>query len=138
EAQPKTAAAADAKPRAPATATPGDRPAPPRRDDRGPTREADAPHRHKGKVHGSHRMPSADEGVEDANAPRYFGNELHLSQEGAARRTGRKKPRSRPAEPARSGPAHAFSRPTTPQSREVSVGDSITVAELANKMAVKG
>ncbi len=137
EVAPAKPAVAEAKPRAPATAAPGDRPAP-RRDDRGPVREADAPHRHKAKVHGSHRMPSADEGVEDANAPRYFGNELHLSQEGAARRTGRKKPRSRPAEPARSGPAHAFSRPTAPQSREVSVGDSVTVAELANKMAVKG
>jgi translation initiation factor IF-2 len=137
ETQPKPAAAADAKPRPPAAAAPGDRPAP-RRDDRGPVRDADGPHRHKGKVHGSHRMPSADEGVEDANAPRYFGAELHLSTEGAARRTGRKKPRSRPAEPARSGPAHAFSRPTSPQSREVSVGDSVTVADLANKMAVKG
>ncbi len=102
-------------------------------------READGPHRHKQKVHGSHRMPAVEGDTEEAGAaPRYFGAELHLSQEGSARRTGRKKPRSRPAEPARSGPAHAFSRPTAPMSREVAVGDSITVAELANKMAVKG
>ena len=71
-------------------------------------------------------------------APRYFGAELHLSQEGSARRTGRKKPKARQVEQARSGPAHAFSRPTAPVVREVSVGESITVAELANKMAVKG
>ncbi|HEX5124800.1 MAG TPA: translation initiation factor IF-2, partial [Rhodanobacteraceae bacterium] len=103
-------------------------------------READAPHRHKQKVHGSHRMPTAEGDTEEvaAVAPRYFGAELHLSQEGSARRTGRKKPRSRPAEPARSGPAHAFSRPTAPMSREVAVGESITVADLANKLAVKG
>jgi translation initiation factor IF-2 len=136
EAQPKPSTEAKARPPAPTPAV-GERPAP-RRDDRGPARDNDAPHRHKGKVHGSHRMPSGDEGGEDANAPRYFGNELHLSQEGAARRTGRKKPRSNRAEPSRSGPAHAFSRPTAPVSREVSVGDSITVADLAARMAVKG
>jgi translation initiation factor IF-2 len=128
----------DAKPRpaaAPAAKEP-ERPA--RHTERG--READAPHRHKQKVHGSHRMPAAEGDVEEpsAAAARYFGAELHLSQEGSARRTGRKKPRARPTEPARSGPAHAFSRPTAPVSREVAVGESITVAELANKMAVKG
>jgi translation initiation factor IF-2 len=129
----------EAKPRTPAPATTeAARPAPPRRDDRG--READAPHRHKQKVHGSHRMPTAEGDTEEAPgaAARYFGNELHLSQEGAARRTGRKKPRSRPAEPSRSGPAHAFSRPTSPMSREVAIGESVTVADLAAKLAVKG
>jgi len=137
EEEAQVAKPADAKPR-PATA-PAAKEAerPVRRDERG--REAEAPHRHKQKVHGSHRMPAADGDVEEVPAAaRYFGAELHLSQEGAARRTGRKKPRARPAEPARSGPAHAFSRPTAPVSREVSVGDSITVADLANRMAVKG
>jgi translation initiation factor IF-2 len=107
------------------------------RHDRG--REAEAPHKHRQKVHGSHRMPSGDADTEEAGgAARYFGAELHLSQEGSARRTGRKKPRSRQVEPARSGPAHAFSRPTAPVVREVAVGDSITVADLAAKLAVKG
>src|SRR5262249_44328489 len=99
--------------------------------------EADSPHRHKQKVHGSHRMPAGEGDTEEGGA-RYFGAELHLSQEGSARRTGRKKPRARQIEPARSGPAHAFSRPTGPVGREVAVGDSITVADLAAKMAVKG
>jgi translation initiation factor IF-2 len=127
---------ADAKPRRDAVpAAPAKEPDRARRDDRG--REAEAPHRHKPK-HGSHRMPAADEVDEAAAGGRYFGAELHLSQEGSARRTGRKKTRTRAIEQARSGPAHAFSRPTAPVVREVSVGETITVAELANKMAVKG
>jgi translation initiation factor IF-2 len=130
----------DAKPR-PAAAAPAAKEAErPARHGERTGRDVETPHRHKQKVHGSHRMPAAEGDVEEVVpvAARYFGAELHLSQEGSARRTGRKKPRARPAEPARSGPAHAFSRPTSPMSREVQVGDSITVAELANKLAVKG
>ena len=132
---PAKPAADAAKPRAAPAAAPKEAERP--RHDRG-TREGDAQHKHKQKVHGSHRMPAGDAEVEEGAAPRYFGAELHLSQEGSARRTGRKKPRARQVEQARSGPAHAFSRPTAPVVREVSVGESITVAELANKMAVKG
>jgi len=131
------AAKPDAKPKAAAPApAPAKDPERARREERG----RDGPeHRHKPK-HGSHRMPAAEGGeVEEIpGAARYFGAELHLSQEGSARRTGRKKPRARQVEPARSGPAHAFSRPTAPVVREVPVGESITVADLAQKMAVKG
>ena len=106
-----------------------------RGDDRAP---ADAGHRHKPK-HGAGHRGGRSEGGDDAPAPsRYFGNELHLSQEGSARRTGRKKPRARPSEPSRSGGSHGFSRPTAPVVREVAIGDSISVADLAQKMAVKG
>src|SRR5690349_19899 len=129
----------DAKPRrdAPAAAAPVAKEAERPRHDRG-GRDSEAPHRHKQK-HGSHRMPAGDAEVEEGVVPKsYFGAELHLSQEGSARRTGRKKPKARQVEPARSGPAHAFSRPTAPVVREVAVGESITVADLANKMAVKG
>ncbi len=129
----------DAKPRPAAAPVAKEAERPARHPERAGGRDADTPHRHKQKVHGSHRMPAAEGDVEEVPAAaRYFGAELHLSQEGSARRTGRKKPRARPAEPARSGPAHAFSRPTAPMSREVQVGDSITVADLANKLAVKG
>jgi translation initiation factor IF-2 len=93
------------------------------------------PHRHKPK-HGSHRM--REEGGSEEGGARYFGNELHLSQEGAARRTGRKRPKTRVVEQARSGPAHAFSKPMAPVVREIAVGESITVADLAAKLAVKG
>ncbi|MGA9342565.1 MAG: translation initiation factor IF-2, partial [Rhodanobacteraceae bacterium] len=90
--------------------------------------------RHKPR-HGSHRM--RDEG--DAPESKKFGAQLHLSADGAARRTGRKKPRSRQAEPKRAGATdHGFSRPLAPVVREVSVGESITVSDLAQKMAVKG
>ena len=106
-----------------------------------PPRENASPagdHRHKPK-HGSHRMredgPSADNG---APAKRYFGAELHLSQEGAARRTGRKRPRVRQVEQSRSGPAHGFSKPMAPVVHEIAVGESINVADLAQKLAVKG
>ncbi|MFZ2236051.1 MAG: translation initiation factor IF-2 [Dokdonella sp.] len=133
-------AAAVAAPRA----TPAGRPppagaapaAPGRRDDRG----TEAPSRGRQKVHGSHRMP---EGGGEEGGARYFGAEMHLSREGAARRAGRKKPgkpmrsdSSRGASSS-SGP-HGFSRPLAPMSHEVAVGDTITVAELAQKMAIKG
>ncbi len=97
---------------------------------------ADGQHRHKAK-HGSHRM--RDDTVPDEPAvTRYFGNELHLSREAAARRTGRKRPKARQVEQARSGVAHGFSRPTAPVVREIAVGESITVADLAQKLAIKG
>ena len=112
-------------------------PVPPREGERARTdRPAADAHRHKPR-HGSHRM--REEGApEEPGAPRYFGNELHLSREGAARRTGRKRTRTRQVEPSRSGPAHAFSRPIAPVVREIAVGESITVAELAQKLAIKG
>jgi translation initiation factor IF-2 len=136
EEEAQSAKPAEAKPRAAAAPAAKEAERPARHGER---RDADTPHRHKQKVHGSHRMPAADGDVEEVPAAaRYFGAELHLSQEGAARRTGRKKPRARQVEPARSGPAHAFSRPTAPVVREVPVGESITVADLAQKMAVKG
>ncbi|MDR2011793.1 MAG: translation initiation factor IF-2 [Rhodanobacter sp.] len=90
-------------------------------------------HRHKPK-HGGHRM--RDEGGDDAS--RYFGGELHLSQEGAARRIGRKRPKARQSEQTRAGPTHGFSKPTAPIVREIAVGESITVADLAQRLAIKG
>uniref|UniRef100_UPI002608467D translation initiation factor IF-2 n=1 Tax=Dokdonella sp. TaxID=2291710 RepID=UPI002608467D len=139
------AAAPAATPAQPAREQPRatERSAPPRQDHRPHPPRTSAPvaqdspgHRNKPK-HGSHRMRDEGGGGEDSG-PRYFGNELHLSQEGAARRTGRKRPKPRAAEPSRSGSSHAFSRPTAPVVREIAVGDSINVADLASKLAVKG
>ena len=116
-------------------------PAPVREAERArPAREGTAApadnHRHKPK-HGSNRMREGGAGGEGGN--RYFGAELHLSQEGAARRTGRKRPKTtRQAEQSRTGSAHGFSRPTAPVVREVAVGETITVAELAQRLAIKG
>jgi len=90
---------------------------------------------------GNHRGGREGGGGGGGEAPaanRYFGNELHLSQEGSARRTGRKKPRARPSEPGRSSGTHGFSRPTAPVVREVALGESVSVADLAQRMSVKG
>ncbi len=126
-----------------AAAPAAERPRPDRHREGGAGAAAgDAAHRPRVK-HGSHRMQD-DGGGDDASAgagaggARYFGNELHLSREGAARRTGRKKTRTRVVEPSRSGGSHAFSRPTAPVVREVAVGETITVADLAARLAIKG
>ncbi|HEY4555726.1 MAG TPA: translation initiation factor IF-2, partial [Lysobacter sp.] len=49
------------------------------------------------------------------------------------------KPQRRSADQSRSGAGpHGFSRPTAPIVREVAIGDTITVADLAQKLALKG
>ncbi len=109
---------------------------PRRGEDRAPA-TADAAGRHNKPKHVSGNR-GRDGGNASAPSKKYFGNELHLSQEGSARRTGRKKPRSRPSEPSRSSGAHGFSRPSAPVVREVEIGETIIVADLAQRMAVKG
>jgi len=89
---------------------------------------------HKHKRHGSHRM--RDEGDEDVKA-RYVGGELHLTDAERARRSTRKKPRQKVDLSQLTG-QHGFSKPTAPVTREIAIGDSIVVADLAQKMAVKG
>jgi translation initiation factor IF-2 len=100
-------------------------------------RERDEPRRHKG-AHGTHRMQD-DEVVVDPNLGRYVRGELHLG-DANVRRT-RKKPRAGGGRMESRGPgggSHGFSRPTAPVVREVAIGDSIQVGDLAAKMAVKG
>ena len=109
------------------------KPAPvPRADDK-------SGHKHKPN-RGSHAMVAGVE--DDEGAAARFAGQLHLSASERARRTtsvrGKPKPR-RQTEQARSGGgAHGFSRPTAPIVREVAVGDAITVADLAQKLALKG
>ncbi len=65
--------------------------------------------------------------------------ELHLSDADRARRSSRKRSRpSRSGQSAHGGGAHGFSRPVAPQVREVAIGETIVVSDLAQKMAVKG
>ncbi|WP_288730263.1 translation initiation factor IF-2 [uncultured Pseudoxanthomonas sp.] len=128
--------AKDARPR-PAVARPAaGKPAPTaakppaRADDRG------AKHRPRG----SHAMVA---GVEDDDAASRFAGQLHLSAGDRARRPAggnrnRPKPR-RQVEQSRSGSgSHGFERPTAPVVREIAIGDSVTVADLAQKLALKG
>ena len=120
-----------------AAATPARKPveAPPRARPARPGEAEQAAHRHAQKAkHGSHQM--RDDG-EDAQ--RYFGAELHLSDEGHARRGAIKKKPRRQVEQARTTTGqHGFSKPLAPMSRDVAVGDTILVSDLAQKMAVKG
>jgi translation initiation factor IF-2 len=97
----------------------------------------EAPHRHAKAKHGSHRMPVEGEDVEGA-VP-YFGAELHLSDAGHARRGAVKKKPRKQVEPARAASgSHAFSKPVAPMVREIPLGDTVMVSDLAQKMAVKG
>src|SRR5690554_1680094 len=99
-----------------------------------PAREERAGHRQK---RGSHAMVRE---VEDEENVARFAGQLHLSAADRARRSSARKTRPRrQVEQARSGAGpHGFARPTAPVVREVEIGDAITVAELAQKLALKG
>ncbi|MCC6560857.1 MAG: translation initiation factor IF-2, partial [Xanthomonadales bacterium] len=103
---------------------------------------SEPPHRHKG-AKGSHRMVVTDVVEDDGAATRFAAGELHLPGDHARRP--RKKPR--PSKPdfrfgdrgnTNSGVSGGFSRPTAPMVREVAIGESIVVADLATKLASKG
>lgn len=64
--------------------------------------------------------------------------ELRLSDAGSARRGARKKPQRREASRGSPSSPHSFSRPSTPVVREIELGETIVVSELANKLALKG
>ena len=67
--------------------------------------------------------------------PSFALGQLHLSD--AARRA-KKKPRPKHHQDSRhSGRDHAFSKPTAPVVREVEIGETIVVGELAQKLAIK-
>jgi translation initiation factor IF-2 len=104
------------------------KPAAPARDDRGAA---------KTKHRGSHAMVA---GPEDDDSAARFAGKLHLSPADRARRsTARTKARpqrGRQHDQARTGTG--FTRPTAPVVREVAIGDAITVADLAQKLAMKG
>jgi translation initiation factor IF-2 len=102
-----------------------------------PARDDKAAPKHK--TRGSHAMVA---GVEDDDSAARFAGQLHLSASERARRTsstrGRSKPKRQPEQVRSGGGAHGFSRPTAPIVREVAIGDAITVADLAQKLALKG
>ena len=99
-------------------------------------RATDAP---KHKTRGSHAMVA---GVEDDDSANRFAGQLHLSASDRARRStsarGKPKPRRQSDQSRAAAGPHGFSRPTAPIVREVSIGDTITVADLAQKLAMKG
>jgi len=99
-----------------------------------PVRENKDVAAHKGKrTRGSHRMRDD----QDEGAARYAGGELHLTDAERARRSTRKRTKPRVDLSGITG-QHGFSKPVTPQMREIPIGETIVVADLAQKMAVKG
>ncbi len=110
------------------------KPAPPRVD---APRATDPP---KHKTRGSHAMVAGAE--DDDSAANRFAGQLHLSASDRARRStsarGKPKPRRHTDQSRAAAGPHGFSRPTAPIVREVSIGDTITVADLAQKLALKG
>ncbi len=82
---------------------------------------------------GKKRDKGRAKGRADA-ATRYGRAELHVTGDRAGRR---KKPgRGHPA-PFKSPEKHGFSMPTAPVVHEVEIGETITVSELAQRMAIK-
>ncbi len=67
---------------------------------------------------------------------RHGREELHVATKGSARR--RKKPKTKPMVQATTSNQHAFEKPTAPVVKEVDIPESITVADLAQRMSVKG
>ena len=68
---------------------------------------------------------------------RYGRQELHVAGDKSGRRRRKTPTRRRPVNISTDG-QHGFERPTAPVVREVEIPDSISVSELAQKMAVKG
>src|SRR5579883_786814 len=130
-------AEAEARPAETAVAEPAETPAARRHEPpKAPRTDKDETPAHKHKrSRGSHRMLD-DEGDEEGGR-RYLGGELHLTDAERARRSTRKRTKTRVDLSQITG-QHGFSRPTAPVTREVAIGDSIVVADLAQKMAVKG
>jgi translation initiation factor IF-2 len=74
--------------------------------------------------------------TDDKQQTRYGRQELHVTGDVSSRYKKKRRVKSRPL-PAASDGKHGFEMPTAPVVREVGIGETVTVAELAQKMAVK-
>lgn len=70
---------------------------------------------------------------EEEKSTRYGREELHVSTD----KSGRRKKKSKAKPSVVPGKQHGFEMPTAPIVREVTIPESITVAELAQKMSIK-
>ena len=82
--------------------------------------------------------PPARPAEADDKATRYGRQELHVTTDVSSRYKKKKPLRSRRGVAPAADGRHGFEMPTQPVKREVSIPETITVAELAQKMAVKG
>jgi len=74
--------------------------------------------------------------ADDKQHTRYGRQELHVTGDVSSRYKKKRRAKARPV-PASAEGRHAFEMPTAPVVREVGIGETVTVAELAQKMAVK-
>jgi translation initiation factor IF-2 len=74
--------------------------------------------------------------ADDKQPTRYGRQELHVTGDVSSRYKKKRRAKARPV-PASAEGRHGFEMPTAPVVREVGIGETVTVAELAQKMAVK-
>ena len=102
-------------------------------------RRANEPEREAGHAHAPHAhahvAPVAREEAEDKRT-RYGREELHIAGDVSARHKKKKRLKARTVAVG-AETKHGFEMPTAPVKREVAIGEAITVAELAQKMAIK-
>jgi translation initiation factor IF-2 len=82
------------------------------------------------------RPPAVPTPVPDDKHTRYGRQELHVTGDVSSRYKKKRRAKSRPLAAAADG-RHGFEMPTAPVVREVGIGETVTAAELAQKMAVK-
>ncbi|NKB36740.1 MAG: translation initiation factor IF-2 [Gammaproteobacteria bacterium] len=70
----------------------------------------------------------------DKKSPKFHRKELHVATDKSGRRKKKQRTRNVVTKPTQ----HAFEKPTAPVIREVELPESISVAELAQRMSVKG
>src|SRR5215469_1854801 len=80
--------------------------------------------------------PAAAPATADDKHTRYGRQELHVTTDVSSRYKKKRRAKARPMPAAAEG-KHGFEMPTAPVVREVGIGETVTVAELAQKMAVK-
>ncbi|HEX5458821.1 MAG TPA: translation initiation factor IF-2 [Steroidobacteraceae bacterium] len=80
--------------------------------------------------------PSRDRPAADDRHTRYGRQELHVATDVSSRYKKKRRVKSR-AMPSTTDGRHGFEMPTAPVVREVGIGETVTVAELAQKMAIK-
>jgi translation initiation factor IF-2 len=102
-------------------------------------REAEQKARETAEKERRQREEKSRKSTEDDKSTRYGRQELHIAGGLSARhKKGRARPESRRRAATVGGDRkHGFELPTQPMQHEVAVGETITVAELAQRMAVK-
>jgi translation initiation factor IF-2 len=73
----------------------------------------------------------------DDRHTRYGRQELHVATDVSSRYKKKRRVKSRSLPSAAADGRHGFEMPTAPVVREVAIGETVTVAELAQKMAIK-